>query len=64
MKVDLIVIARAEINQNMLVAPEKHDGAWVPQFVHVIEVGDFLYFEFTSVKALTWTTEDTRDIRG
>jgi hypothetical protein len=39
-KVDLVIIARAEIDLDVLVAPEKHDCAWVVDFVHGVEVGN------------------------
>ena len=39
LKVDLVVIPRPEIDLDVLVAPEKHDGAWVVELVHGVEVG-------------------------
>ncbi|CAN8008174.1 unnamed protein product, partial [Ixodes pacificus] len=36
--VDLVVVARAQVDHDVLVAEEEHDRAWVVQFVHLVEV--------------------------
>ena len=35
---DLVVVTRAEVDHDVLVAEEEHDGAGVVQLVHVVEV--------------------------
>ena len=38
--VDLVVVSRAQVDHDVLVAEEEHDGARVVQLVHLVEVGD------------------------
>ena len=37
--VDFVIVARAEVDHDVLVAKEKHHRAWVVQLVHSVEVG-------------------------
>jgi hypothetical protein len=41
-EVDLVVVARAKVDLDVLVAPEEHDRARVVQLVHGVEVGHAL----------------------
>jgi hypothetical protein len=37
-KINLIVVACAKVDLNMLVAPEKHDGTWIIELIHGVEI--------------------------
>ena len=37
--VDLVIISGAQIDHDVLVSVEEHDGAGVVEFVHLVEVG-------------------------
>lgn len=41
-KIQLVVVARAEIAHHMLIPPKEHDGTFVVEFVHLIEVWHLL----------------------
>lgn len=36
--VNFVVISRPQINHDMLVAKEKHNCAWIIEFVHCVEI--------------------------
>ena len=40
-KVDLVVVTRAQIAQDVFIAVEKHDAELVDKFVHGVEILDF-----------------------
>lgn len=37
--VQFVIVTRSEIAHHMFVAEEEHDGHWVVEFVHLLEIG-------------------------
>ena len=37
--IDFIVVSRAQIDHDVLISVEKHNGTWVVKLVHFVEVG-------------------------
>ncbi len=47
-----VIVACSQINHDVLVAKEEHDGAWIIQFVHFVEIWNVQ--KETQWKTLAW----------